>query len=173
MFQRTVSDFYFVITFKIHRADAKTISGQTPSVCQGSIVAMSTTAARSDPVFMKDDPCKMFVHPGHQDAQDSIRMREAKTCGCSAGILREKRRAKDEPLMFSTSYCSSSSLVLRFQSSWPWVRHYFLCAATQRSAELGLDLDPLRPGLRGGGAAKDQDLQGASPGGTEDQMFRV
>ena len=84
----------------------KTISGMTPNVRQGSIVAMSTTAARSDPVFMKDDPCKMFVHPGHQDAQDSMRMREAKTCGCSAGILRERRRAKDEPSMFSASYCS-------------------------------------------------------------------
>ena len=98
---------YFVITFKIHRADVKTISGMTPNVRQGSIVAMSTTAARSDPVFMKDDPCKMFVHPGHQDAQDSMRMREAKTCGCSAGILRERRRAKDEPLMSSASRCSS------------------------------------------------------------------
>ena len=98
---------HFVITFKIHRADVKTISGQTPNVCQGSIVAMSTTAARSDPVLMKDDSCKMFVHPGHQDAQDSMRMREAKTFGCSAGILRERRRAKDEPLMSSASCCSS------------------------------------------------------------------
>ena len=73
--------------------------------------AMSTTAARSDPVLMKDDSCKMFVHPGHQDAQDSMRMREAKMCGCSADILRERRRAKDEPLMFSASCCCSSSCV--------------------------------------------------------------
>ena len=37
MFQRTVSDFYFVITFKIHQADVKTISGQTPDVSTSSV----------------------------------------------------------------------------------------------------------------------------------------
>ena len=82
----------------------KTISGQTPDVRQGSIVAMSITAARCDPVSKKDDPRCKIVHPGHQEAQDS--MREAKTCRCSADILRERRRAKDEPSMFSASYCS-------------------------------------------------------------------
>ena len=63
----------------------KTISGQTPDVRQGSIVAMSITAARCDPVSKKDDPRCKIVHPGHQEAQDS--MREAKTCRCSADIF--------------------------------------------------------------------------------------
>ena len=155
----------------------KTISGQTPDVRQGSIVAMSITAARCDPVSKKDDPRCKIVHPGHQEAQDS--MREAKTCRCSADILRERRRAKDEPLMFSASCCCSSSCVEipkvpECPIVWePWVRCYSLCAATQRSAELGLDLDPISY-LRGAGAAKDQDLKGHVPQpGTEDQMFRV
>ena len=142
----------------------KTISGLTPDVCQGSSVVMSTTAARYNPVFKKkDDPSSKFVHPGHQDAQDSMRMREAKTCRCSADILQERRRAKDEPSMSSASCCSSVRCAK------------LACVEIPKFLPPGFDVIPsLLPQLRGCGAAKDQDLcMGAGPGGTEDQMFRV
>ena len=56
-----MTPFYFVITFKIHQADVKTISRQTPDVCQ-------------DPKLDVSHSCHDVIDPDvKEDAQDTMR----------------------------------------------------------------------------------------------------
>ena len=168
---------YFVITFKIQMPMWRPSPDRLQMFAKDPVLRCLPQLPRSDPIFMKDDPYQMFVHPGHQGAQDG--MREARLCWCCADILQSgrldssTRRAEDEPLMFSAaSYCSSSCVALP-KFLFPEF-NVTPSASEQRSTEFGLDLwtQPLSPRSW---SCQGPRLRGSKSHyrGDEDQMFRV
>ena len=162
-----MTPFYFVITFKIHRADVKTISRQTPDVCQDPKLEVSHSC--HDVIQMSRRKPTRTIRKWPEEAQDTMRedtetkqrstVDKASTSsqvkpGSQRIVSSCKRfRSYDVPLMFSASCCSSTCvefrkfLYLTLCITAP-ESCYSLCASTQRLTEVSLDLFPSTPRIQ-------------------------
>ena len=163
-----MTPFYFVITFKIHRADVKTIFRQTPDVCQDPKLEVSHSC--HDVIQMSRRKPTRTIRKWPEEAQDTMREdtetkqgstvdKASRSSQVKPGSQRmvsscRRSRSHDEPcgrlvlavvhpLMLSSISSSTPTLCITAPDSC-----YSLCTTVQRSTEVSLDLDPSTPRIQ-------------------------
>ena len=163
-----MTPFYFVITFKIHRADEKTIFRQTPDVCQDPKLEVSHSC--HDVIQMSRRKPTRTIRKWPEEAQDTMREdtetkqgstvdKASRSSQVKPGSQRmvsscRRFRSHDEPcgqlvpavvhpLMLSSVSSSTPTLCITAPDSC-----YSLCTTVQRSTEVSLDLDPSTPRIQ-------------------------
>ena len=159
---------YFVITFKIHQADVKTIFRQTPDVCQDPKLEVSHSC--HDVIQMSRRKPTRTIRKWPEEAQDTMREdtetkqgstvdKASRSSQVKPGSQRmvsscRRFRSHDEPcgrlvpavvhpLMLSSISSSTPTLCITAPDSC-----YSLCTTVQRSTEVSLDLDPSTPRIQ-------------------------